>query len=93
MPPITPCVKVTEVKTLLLAEGDVCRGPGNLTSDESPPSPRALVVEQDTVAGIHSIGLPVVDSDPISVKLGDAVGGAGVERSSLGLWSLDHFSV
>ena len=93
MPPITPGVEVTEVKALLLAEGDICRGPGNLTSDEGPSSPRALVVEQDTVTGIHPIRLSVVDGDPISVELGNAVGGAGVERSSLRLRGLDHFSV
>lgn len=93
MSPITPGVEVTEIKTLLLAKGDICRGPRNFTSDEGPSSSRALVVKQDTVAGIHPIGLPVVDSDPVCVEFGDTVGRTWVEWSSLGLRSLNDLPV
>ena len=93
MSPITPGVEVTEVKTLLLAEGDICRSPRNFTSDEGPSSSGALMVKQDTITGIHPIGLPVVDGDPEAVELGDTVGGTGVERGSFGLWSLNDLSV
>ena len=93
MSPITPGVEVTEVETLLLAEGDICRSPGNLTSDEGPSSPRALVVKQDAVTGIHAVCLPVVDGDPESVELGNTVGGTGVERGSFRLGSLNNLSI
>lgn len=93
MSPITPSVEVTEVETLLLAEGDICRSSGNLTSDEGPSSSGAFVVKQDTIAGIHAIGLPVVDGDPESIELGNTVGRTGIERGSLGLWSFNDFSV
>ena len=93
MSPVTPGVEVTEVETVLLAEGYICRSPGNLTSDEGPSSSGAFVVKQDAVAGIHAIGLPVIDGDPESVELGDTVGGTGVEWGSLRLWSLDDLSV
>ena len=93
MSPITPGVEVTEVETLLLAKRDICRSPRNLASDESPSSSRALVIKQDTVAGIHAVSFPVIDGDPESVELGDTVGGTGVEWGSLRLWSLDHLSV
>lgn len=93
MSPITPSIEVTEVETVLLAEGDICRSPGNLTGDKGPSTSRALVVKQDTVTCIHPIGLPVVDGDPESVELGDTVWGTGVERGGLGLWSLNYLSV
>ena len=91
--PITPGVEVTEIETVLFAKGYVCSSPGNFTGDECPSPPRALVVKQDTVAGIHAIGLPVVDGDPVCVQLGDAIGRAGIERGSLRLWSLNNLPV
>lgn len=93
MSPVTPCVEVTEVETVLLTEDNICRGPRNFTGDKGPSSSRALVVKQDTVAGIHAIGLPVVDGDPVCVQLGDTIGGTGIERGSLGLWSFDDLPV
>lgn len=93
MSPIAPGVEVTEVETVLLAEGDICCSPGNLASDEGPSSSGALVVKQNAVAGIHPVGLPVVDGDPESVELGDTIGGTRVERGSLRLRSLDDFSI
>lgn len=93
MSPISPGIKVTEVKTLLLAERDICGSPRNLASREGPSSSRALVVEQDAVTCIHAIGFPVVDGDPVAVEFGDTVGRTRVERSGFGLWSLDDLSV
>ena len=93
MSPVTPGVEVTEVETVLLAENNICRSPRNFTGDEGPSSSGALVVKQDTVAGIHAIGLPVVDGDPVCVQLGDTIGGSGIERGSLRLWSLDNLPV
>ena len=37
------------------------------------------MVEEDAVAGVDAVGLPVVDGDPIGVELRDAVRGAGIE--------------
>ena len=93
MSPITPSVEVTEIKTLLFSEGDICHGPRNLASNEGPSSPRALVVEQDAVTRIHAVGFPVVDGDPESIELGDTVGRTRVKWGGLGLWCLDDFSV
>ena len=93
MSPITPGVKVTEVKTLLFAKGDVRRSPRNLTSDEGPSPPRALMVEQDTVTCVHAISFPVVDGDPVCVKLGDTVWRTRVERGGFGLWGLNDLPI
>lgn len=51
------------------------------------------MIEQDTIAGVHSVCLPVVNSDPVRVELGAAVGGARVEGSRLALRSFDDFAV
>ena len=93
MSPIAPGIEVTEVKTLLLAKGDIRRSPGNLTGDEGPSSSRALVVEQYTVTSIHAVRFPVVDGDPVSVELCDTVGRTRVEWGSFGLWSLNDLSI
>ena len=93
MSPVTPGVEVTEVETVLLAKRDICRSPRNLASDEGPSSSRALMIKQDTVAGIHAVSFPVVDGDPESVELGDTVGGTGIERGRLGLWCLNDLSI
>ena len=51
------------------------------------------MVEQDTVAGVHSVRFAVVDADPVRVELGAAVGGSGVERRGLALRGLDDLAV
>ena len=40
------------------------------------PRMRRFVIEQDAVAGIHAVGLAVVDGDPVGIELGDSVGRA-----------------
>ena len=47
------------------------------------------MVEEDAVAGKKVIGFPVVDRHPVRVKLGDGVGGAGVELGVLALGRAD----
>ena len=51
------------------------------------------MVEEDTVATIHAIRLPVVLHDPETIELGDRVGATGIERGSLALRNLLYFSV
>lgn len=48
------------------------------------------MVEQDAVAGIHPVGLAVIDRDPVGVKLGDAVGAARIKGCRLLLRHLLH---
>lgn len=51
------------------------------------------MIKQDTIARIHPIGLPVVDGDPETVKLGDTIRRTRIERGGFGLGSLYDFSV
>ena len=93
MTPITLRVQVTEVQTVLLAQVDIGHGSADLACDEGPATPRALVVEQDTVARIHPIRFTIVDGDPISIQFGNAVRAAWVERRRLALWRFDDLAI
>lgn len=76
-----------------MTERDLCDGPRDLASDESSPTSGRLVVEEDTVRGVHSVRLSVVLDDPERVELRDSVRRTRVEGSSLGLRSFDNLSV
>ena len=77
--PVPLGVQVAQVEAVLQAELDAGQGPGDLAGDEGLAADGRLVVEEDAVAGVHAIGLPVVDRDPVGVELGAGVGAAGVE--------------
>lgn len=46
------------------------------------------MVEKNTVGGVEAVGLAIIDHDPVSVELGDSVGGPGVEGGLLRLRDL-----
>ncbi len=91
--PVALGVEVAQVELVLEAELDAGGGPGDLAGDEGLAAPGRLVVEEDAVAGVEPVGLPVVDRLPEGVHLGDSVGAAGVERGGLGLRHLDGLAV
>ncbi len=51
------------------------------------------MVEEDSVAAEHAVGLPVLADDPVAVLLGDGVRTVGVERGVLVLGHLLHLAV
>ena len=51
---------------------------------------RAFMVEQDPVAGVYAVRLPVVDHDPVRVHLRCRVRRSRIERGSLLLRNLLH---
>lgn len=51
------------------------------------------MIEQDTVAGIHAVRLPVVHGNPVGIEFGNAVGATRIEWRGLRLRGLDDFSV
>lgn len=93
MTPVTLGVQVAEVQALLLAQVDRGDGAGDLAGDEGATTAGGLVVEQDSVAGVHVVSLTVVDGDPVGVHLGNTIGGAGVEGGGLALGDLSDLSV
>jgi len=86
--PVAQGVEVAQIQAALQALGDVGQAAGDLAGDEGLAAARALVVEEDAVAGIEPIGLAVVDGDPVGVELGDGVRAARVEGRSLALGDL-----
>ena len=51
------------------------------------------MIEQDTIASVHVVGLAVVDGDPVRVQLGDTIRAARIEWRGFALWGLDDLSV
>jgi hypothetical protein len=83
MAPVTLSIEVAEVEARLLSEADVCDSASDFARHECAPTARALVVEEDTVARIHIVGLAIILRNPEGVQFGDAVGAAWVERRVL----------
>ena len=50
------------------------------------------MIEQDPVAGVESVGFPIVDGDPVAVDLGSGVGAARVERGGFLLRDFPHLA-
>ena len=83
--PVAERVHVAHVQAALQALGNIGEAAGDLSGDEGFPAAGRLVVEQDTVAGVHAVGFAVVHRDPVGVELGDGIGRAGIEGCGLAL--------
>lgn len=51
------------------------------------------MIEENAIAGIHSIGLSIVHRNPVGVELGDGVWAPRVERGGFHLWGFLHQAV
>ena len=71
----------------------LARAARDFAGDKGFAPARAFVVEQDAVAGVHAVGLAVVDRDPVGVELGHGVGAARVERRGFFLRGFLHQAV
>ena len=83
--PVPPRLEVPEIKAVLLTQADPRERARDLPADEGLAPDRGFVIEQNAVAGEKAVGFAVVDGDPVGIELGDPVGRARIERSSLGL--------
>ena len=93
MAPVAQSVKVSHEKTWLKATRDVGQAPSDFAGDKSLAAPWALVVKKDAVAGVESVGLSVVDRDPVGVQLSYGVGASRVEGRGLSLGGFLHQAV
>jgi hypothetical protein len=76
VPPVPPVAQRTEISqpdVRLLPERDLRDRAGDLARDERLAAPRRLVVEQDPVARVHRIRLPVIHSDPVRIELRNGI--------------------
>jgi hypothetical protein len=86
--PVAFGVEVAEEELLLQAHLDAGEAARDLAGDECGSAQGRLVVEEDAVAGVHAVGLAVVDGDPVAIELGDGVGRARIEGRGLALRDL-----
>src|SRR5712692_4607779 len=93
MAPVALRVEVAEEEALLQPQLDARQRARDLARDEGLAAHRALVVEEDPVAGVHAVGLAVVHRDPVRVELRDRIGATGIERCGLGLRRLAREAV
>jgi hypothetical protein len=93
MPPVAQGVQVAKIQAVLQAKENPGHGAGDLAGDKGLAAQGRLVVEEDAVAGIHAVGLAVVDRDPVGVELGAGIGRARVEGRLLGLGDFLHQAV
>lgn len=91
--PVAQGAEVAEVEAVLQAQGDACDGAGDLAGNEGFAAQGAFVVEEDAVAGVDAVGLPVVDGDPVRVKLGDRIRAARVEGGGFLLRGFLHQTI
>ncbi len=88
MPPITAGIQVAEIQAILHAEPDSRQRAGDLARYEGFAANRAFMVEQDTVASLHTVVLMVIHRDPVGVKFGHLVRRAWMEQCGLALGRL-----
>lgn len=91
--PISSRIDVPQVQAMLLSKADLRCRTRNFARDKRPAPTWALVVEENTVARVHTVRLPVVHCDPVRVQLRAAIRRARVERRRLGLRGLDDLAV
>ena len=95
MAPVAQRVEIAHVEVEAVVEPGIHprQAPRDLPCHKRFTPPRALVVEQHPVAGIHPITLADVHRDPVGVELRDAVGAAWIEGRALLLRDLLHQAV
>ncbi len=74
MAPIALGLEVAQIDTVLQAELNSRDRPRNFACYKGFTPQGRLMVKQNTVAGIHAIGLAVIDRNPVGIELGDPVG-------------------
>src|SRR5260370_20964393 len=85
--------EISEIKRVFETGLDAGNAARDLARHEGLAADRAFMIEQYAVRGEHAVGLAIVHGDPVAVKLGDAIGRAGIERRGFLLRNLLHQTV
>src|ERR1039458_3138831 len=88
MAPVAFGVQIPDIEPILHAQMNAGHRASYLPCDEGLAADGALVIEQNTVRGMHAVCLPVVYRNPVSIELGNAIGAARVKGRGFRLWSL-----
>ena len=79
VPPVAKSIDVPKIEAFLQPQPDAGERSGDLASDEGLTPKGRLVIEKNAVARIKPVRFAIVDGDPVRVKLGDGIGGPGIE--------------
>ena len=91
--PVAERREIAEIQLVLQAVGYACCGESNLSGDESLAATLALVIEEDTRAAEHVVGLAIFLHYPVAVELGNGIRAIGMEGGVLVLRHLLHLAV
>src|SRR5690606_28482543 len=69
--PVAFCFQIAQEELVLQADTNSRCGASNLARNEGFTAPRRLVIEENTVAGIHPVGLSVVENRVVREELGN----------------------
>lgn len=83
VPPVAERVKVSKIKTLLVALRNSACGKSDFSCDESLSAAFRLVVKKNSVRAEHSVAFAVVFHNPESVQFCDGIRRARIKRSRL----------
>src|SRR6266542_6392664 len=86
--PIAFGVEFAEIEFISQTELDRRRGERDLACHEGLPASFTFMIEQYAVAREQPVAFTIIHRDPVSVKFGDAVWAARVERSRFALRDL-----
>ncbi|SVC72845.1 uncharacterized protein METZ01_LOCUS325699, partial [marine metagenome] len=90
--PVALGIEIAEIQLVLLAGLDVGDGEGNFPRHEGFATAGRFVVEQNTAACVHTVGLTEVYRNPMREHLGASVRTARVEGRDFRLRRLTHLA-
>ena len=93
MTPVALGVKIPDIQRLLCAKMNAGHGARDFPRHKRFAAYRTLVVEQDPVRGMHSVGFAIVYGDPVGIQLGHAVWAPRIKRRGFLLRCLLRLSV
>src|ERR1041385_3132924 len=95
MAPIPPGVKVSEIKAVLCAQLNARKSADYLARDKCLATHGRLMVKKNAAASVNAVRFSIARSDPVSIKLGNAIWRARIDSRGLTLWNFlrlaEHF--
>ncbi len=85
MAPVSFGIQVAKLQAVLKPQADPGQSTGDFPGDKGFSAQGEFMVEQDAVAGVDAVGLPVVYTDPVGIELGNSVRAPGIKRGCFGL--------
>jgi len=66
---------------------------GDFSCDKIFSSPWRLMIEENPIAGVHVVGFPIVNDDPVTVKFCASIWRTRIEGRLFVLRGLDYLTV